>query len=171
MSTTTVATQYIDGDWSTGGGTPIAVLDPTDESTIEDVPSSTTADVEAALRAAHRAQPGWARAAGPRAATPCAPSPSHRRARGPARRPVVQEVGKPVAQARGEVAFAAGFCRYHAEWDRRLEGEILAGDSEGESIHLLRSPIGVVVAICPWNFPLAVLCRKLAPALVMGTPW
>jgi lactaldehyde dehydrogenase/glycolaldehyde dehydrogenase len=81
---------------------------------------------------------------------------------------LVQEVGKPRVQAEGEIAFAEGFCRYHAEWDRRLEGEILAGDTPGETIHLLRAPLGVVVAICPWNFPLAVLCRKLAPALVMG---
>jgi len=169
MSTTAVATQYIDGEWSIGAGAPIPVFDPTDESTIKDMPSSTTSDVEAALRAAARAQPGWARAA---ATT-----------RGNALRTIadviqahaerlvellVQEVGKPVAQAKGEVAFAEGFCRYHAEWDRRLEGEILAGDAEGETIHLLRAPIGVVVAICPWNFPLAVLCRKLAPALVMG---
>jgi lactaldehyde dehydrogenase / glycolaldehyde dehydrogenase len=169
MSTTAVATQYIDGHWSTGAGTPFAVIDPTDESTIEDLPSSATPDVEEALHAAQRAQPAWAR---------CAAT-----ARGNALRTIadvieahadrlaellVQEVGKPLAQARGEVGFAEGFCRYHAEWDRRLEGEILAGDSAGETIHLLRAPIGVVVAICPWNFPLAVLCRKLAPALVMG---
>jgi lactaldehyde dehydrogenase/glycolaldehyde dehydrogenase len=81
---------------------------------------------------------------------------------------VSQEVGKPLAQAYGEIDFAEGFLRYNAEWDRRLEGEILPGDSEGETIHLLRVPLGVVAAICPWNFPLAVLCRKLGPALVTG---
>jgi lactaldehyde dehydrogenase/glycolaldehyde dehydrogenase len=166
---TGVATQYIDGEWSLGEGTSFPVLDPTDESTIEDLPSSTTPAVESALRAAQKAQPAWGRASAI--------------SRGDALRTIadliaahadrladllVQEVGKPAAQARGEVAFAEGFCRYHAEWDRRLEGEILAGDSAGETIHLLRAPIGVVVAICPWNFPLAVLCRKLAPALVMG---
>src|SRR6185503_15782759 len=81
---------------------------------------------------------------------------------------VSQEVGKPLAQAYGEIDFAEGFLRYNAEWDRRLEGEILPGDSPGETIHLLRVPLGVVAAICPWNFPLAVLCRKLGPALVTG---
>ena len=57
---------------------------------------------------------------------------------------VCEEVGKPIAQARGEVEFAAGFLRYNAEWDRRLEGEILPGDMPGETIHLLRVPLGVV---------------------------
>src|SRR6201999_3623760 len=81
---------------------------------------------------------------------------------------IVTEVGKPTEQALGELAFAEGFLRYNAEWDRRLEGEILPGDVAGETIPLLREPIGVIAAICPWNFPLAVLCRKLAPALITG---
>jgi lactaldehyde dehydrogenase/glycolaldehyde dehydrogenase len=81
---------------------------------------------------------------------------------------IVSEVGKPIAQAASEVEFAAAFLSYNAEWDRRLEGEILPGDVPGESIHLSHAPVGVVAAICPWNFPLAVLCRKLGPALVTG---
>jgi lactaldehyde dehydrogenase/glycolaldehyde dehydrogenase len=169
MSAAAVASQYLDGEWSIGSGEPIAVLDPSDETTIQELASSTTSEVESALRAAERAQPAWARATavtrGDYVRTIAELIAAH------ADRLVdllVQEVGKPAAQARGEVAFAEGFCRYHAEWDRRLEGEILAGDTAGEAIHLLRAPIGVVVAICPWNFPLAVLCRKLAPALVMG---
>ena len=81
---------------------------------------------------------------------------------------VSQEVGKPLEQAYGEIDFAEGFLRYNAEWDRRLEGEVLPADSKGETVHLLRVPLGVVAAICPWNFPLAVLCRKLGPALVTG---
>lgn len=55
-----------------------------------------------------------------------------------------------------------------AEWDRRTEGEIIPSDTRGESIHLMRVPMGVVAAICAWNYPLAVLIRKLAPALVTG---
>jgi lactaldehyde dehydrogenase/glycolaldehyde dehydrogenase len=81
---------------------------------------------------------------------------------------LVSEVGKPLAQAEGEVDFAESYLRYNAEWDRRLEGEILPGDVRGEQIHLTRVPVGVVAAICPWNFPLAVLCRKIGPALVTG---
>jgi lactaldehyde dehydrogenase / glycolaldehyde dehydrogenase len=81
---------------------------------------------------------------------------------------LVRDVGKPLAQAAAEVDFAVGYLRYNADWDRRLEGEVLPGDVAGEVIHLLRAPVGVVAAICPWNFPLAVLCRKLGPALVTG---
>ena len=81
---------------------------------------------------------------------------------------LVSEVGKPTGQAEGEVDFAEHLLRFNAEWDRRIEGEILPGETGGEVVHLLRAPIGVVGAICPWNFPLAVLCRKLAPALLTG---
>jgi lactaldehyde dehydrogenase/glycolaldehyde dehydrogenase len=81
---------------------------------------------------------------------------------------ITTEMGKPLDQARAEVDFAAGFLSYSAEWDRRLEGEILPADTQGEVINLIRTPVGVVGAICPWNFPLAVLCRKLGPALVTG---
>ena len=81
---------------------------------------------------------------------------------------IVAEVGKPARQAADELDFAVGFLSYSAEWDRRLEGEILPGDVPGEIIHLSHAPVGVVAAICPWNFPLAVLCRKLGPALITG---
>jgi len=80
----------------------------------------------------------------------------------------VSEVGKPLAQARGEVGWAAAYTRYMAEWDRRVEGEIIPSDEPNESIHLLRVPVGVVVAICAWNYPLAGFFRKLAPALLTG---
>ena len=81
---------------------------------------------------------------------------------------IVSEVGKPVRQALDEVDFAIGFLSYSAEWDRRLEGETLPGEVPGEVIQLTHAPVGVVAAICPWNFPLAVLCRKLGPALITG---
>jgi lactaldehyde dehydrogenase/glycolaldehyde dehydrogenase len=81
---------------------------------------------------------------------------------------IVSEVGKPASQAAGELDFAVGFLSYNAEWDRRLEGETLPADVPGEIIQLSHAPVGVVGAICPWNFPLAVLCRKLGPALITG---
>lgn len=163
------ASLYIDGRWSQATGPAIDVLDPTNGESLAAPASATAGEVERALTAARAAQYAWAR-------------------RPPMERGVLirqladviadnretlaelvcREVGKPLAQARGEVDFAESYLRYNAEWDRRLEGEILPGDVPGEQIHLLRVPVGVVVAICPWNFPLAVLCRKIGPALVTG---
>jgi lactaldehyde dehydrogenase / glycolaldehyde dehydrogenase len=160
---------YIAGVWSEGSGPAIDVHNPSDASVIAALPSATEADVTAALAAARAAQRGWAR-------TPSAERGAHLRAiadlvaenADTLAALLVREVGKPRAEADGEVAFAESLLRYNAEWDRRIEGDILPGDSPGEQIHLLREPLGVVAAICPWNYPLAVLCRKLAPALVTG---
>ena len=160
---------YADSGWSQAHGDRFDVFDPTDERVIASIPSGNDADADEVLRSARRAQSEWAR-------TPAAKRGAYLREMADLidanlerlAELVCEEVGKPIEQARGEVEFAAGFLRYNAEWDRRLEGEILPGDTPGEVIHLLRAPVGVVVAICPWNFPLAVLCRKLGPALVTG---
>jgi lactaldehyde dehydrogenase / glycolaldehyde dehydrogenase len=161
--------QFIDGAWRRATGPAIDVIDPTNEAVLAALPSSTASDVEAALLAAKRAQPAWSRRPIMKRgdllrAIADAIGAHHERLE----RLIVAEVGKPAGQAAGEVGFAQAFLRYNADWDRRLEGEILPGDVEGETIHLLRSPVGVVAAICPWNFPLAVLCRKIAPALLTG---
>lgn len=147
----------------------IDVLDPTDGSILASVPSSSPEQVEQALAAARDAQRAWARTPPmQRGALIRALADVIAEHRERLAELVCREVGKPLAQARGEVDFAESYLRYNAEWDRRLEGEILPGDVPGEQIHLLRVPVGVVVAICPWNFPLAVLCRKIGPALVTG---
>jgi lactaldehyde dehydrogenase / glycolaldehyde dehydrogenase len=161
--------QYIDGIWSEGSGPALEVVDPATEMSLASLPSSSDDDVELALAAARRAQLAWAR-------TPAQVRGGHLRAiadlvaqhKPPLSQLLVKEVGKPAAHAAGEVDFAETILRYTAEWDRRIEGEILPGDTPGEVIHLLRAPIGVVAAICPWNYPLAVFFRKVAPALLTG---
>jgi len=169
MSLNTDTPLYIAGSWRPASGPEIDVYDPRDESVLATVASATPQEVHAALSAARAAQRDWARRpAAERGAYLRAAADLVHRERDRLARLLSEEVGKPLAQAHGEVDFAEGFLRYNAEWDRRLEGEILPGDSPGETIHLLRVPLGVVAAICPWNFPLAVLCRKLAPALVTG---
>jgi lactaldehyde dehydrogenase/glycolaldehyde dehydrogenase len=163
------ATIYAAGAWHSASGESLDVIDPAREVSIASVPSATPSEVHDALAAARSAQRSWA-----------ATSPIERGAllrkladvviahREELAEILVNEVGKPTEQAVGEVDFAEALLRYNAEWDRRLEGEILPGDTAGEVVHLLRAPVGVVAAICPWNFPLAVLCRKLAPALITG---
>jgi lactaldehyde dehydrogenase/glycolaldehyde dehydrogenase len=160
---------YIAGSWRKASGPSIDVHDPRNGRVLASPASATGDEVHAALEAAKSAQRDWARRpAAERGALIRAAADLIGRNQDLLARLISEEVGKPLAQAHAEVAFAEGFLRYNAEWDRRLEGEILPGDAPDETIHLLRVPLGVVAAICPWNFPLAVLCRKLGPALVTG---
>lgn len=160
---------YIGGAWRGASGEPIDVIDPTTAQAIVAVPSADPGEIDAALSAARAAQPGWARTPAVRRGVLLREMADVIAAHAePLAHRLVQEVGKPLSEARGEVAFAESFLRFNAEWDRRLEGEIVPGDVPGEVIHLLRTPVGVVAAINPWNFPLAVFFRKVAPALLTG---
>ena len=78
------------------------------------------------------------------------------------------EQGKPVAEARGEVAYAASFVEWFAEQAKRVMGDTLASTSPNTRMLVLREPIGVCAAITPWNFPLAMITRKVAPAIAAG---
>jgi lactaldehyde dehydrogenase / glycolaldehyde dehydrogenase len=78
------------------------------------------------------------------------------------------ESGKSPDDARAEVTYAAEITRYHAEWARRLEGEVIPSDAPDELLVLQREPIGVVVCLIPFNYPIYTLFRKLAPALIAG---
>jgi succinate-semialdehyde dehydrogenase/glutarate-semialdehyde dehydrogenase len=81
---------------------------------------------------------------------------------------MTSEQGKPLAEARGEVDYAAGFIEFFAEEAKRIYGEINPTFRADSRILVLRQPIGVVAAITPWNFPAAMITRKLAPALAVG---
>lgn len=80
------------------------------------------------------------------------------------------EQGKPLAEARGEVAYGSGFIEWFAEEARRVYGETVPGHLPGKRITVLRQPIGVCAAITPWNFPNAMITRKVGPALAAGCP-
>lgn len=149
--------------------TSIEVTNPTTEEVIAAVPETTAGEVNAAVDAAADAQYDWAR------------RPAKERGdfvRGIASvmddhadelaQLIVEEQGKPEDIAREEVVGSVDLAEYMAEWDRRIEGDIVPGDSRRESIHILRRPRGVVASIIPWNYPLTVFIRKLAPALVTG---
>ncbi|WP_210239434.1 MULTISPECIES: aldehyde dehydrogenase [unclassified Mesorhizobium] len=81
---------------------------------------------------------------------------------------IMQEQGKPLSQARGEVLGTALQLEYHSQWARRIEGDTIASDNPGEQILILRVPAGVVVGLIPWNYPLSLTARKVAPALIAG---
>src|SRR3546814_4473750 len=78
------------------------------------------------------------------------------------------EQGKPLAEAQGEVRYAAAFVQWFAEEARRIYGETIPGHTPTMRLRTLREPVGVVAAITPWNFPLAMVTRKVAPALAAG---
>lgn len=78
------------------------------------------------------------------------------------------EQGKPLAEARGEVAYGAGFIEWFAEQGRRLQGDVMAAPVADKRIIVLQQPVGVTAAITPWNFPVAMITRKAAPALAAG---
>jgi succinate-semialdehyde dehydrogenase/glutarate-semialdehyde dehydrogenase len=78
------------------------------------------------------------------------------------------EQGKPLAEARGEITYGASFVEFYAEEARRVYGEAIPTHKNNARIMVLKQPIGVVAAITPWNFPIAMITRKVAPALAAG---
>ena len=159
----------IGGNWSTGAGAAVDVLDPSTEARIATVAGAAPDEVAAAVAAARSAQKRWAALASvERSAYVRAIADVLERNREALAETLVREVGKPIGQARGEIDWAVGYARYTAEWDRRIEGDIVPSDNRNEAIHLMRVPYGVVAAIIAWNYPIGVLIRKLAPAILTG---
>jgi acyl-CoA reductase-like NAD-dependent aldehyde dehydrogenase len=78
------------------------------------------------------------------------------------------EQGKPLAEARGEIAYSAGFLEWFAEEARRIYGEVVPAPSKGKELIFIKQPIGVAAMITPWNFPAAMITRKVGAALAAG---
>ena len=78
------------------------------------------------------------------------------------------EMGKPLAEARGEILYGAGYIGWYAEEARRINGETIPGHQRDKRLFVLHQPVGIVGAITPWNFPNAMIARKVAPALAAG---
>ena len=160
----------IGGDWRSGADRErIAVLDPANGDAIAAVVSGTPADAVAACDAAADAQPGWA-AAAPRVRSEILRD-CHRILMDHSDELadlITLEHGKPRADAVGEVAYAAEFFRWNAEETVRIHGSIGLAPGGDKRIITHHPPVGVVVMITPWNFPAAMITRKLAPALGAG---
>lgn len=161
---------YIDGRFDEADvASRIEVFNPATHGLLDTVPEAGVAAVERAIAAARAAQPGWAALpAIQRAGWLRKVAEGLRGMREEMARTLTLEQGKTLGLARVEVDFTADYLDYMAEWARRIEGEVLTSDRPGESIFLLRKPVGVVAGILPWNFPLFLIARKMAPALVTG---
>ena len=159
----------IDGTWIEAGGDGIAVDDPATGEIVGRVPKLGAAETEAAIAAAERAMPAWAaRTAKDRAQVLRAWFDLIMAHQDVLARILTREQGKPLAEAKGEIAYAASFIEWFAEEAKRIYGEVVPGHMPDKRIVVLKQPIGVVAAITPWNFPAAMITRKLAPALAAG---
>ncbi len=151
------------------GGKRLTVENPATGHVVSEVPDSSAEDAREAIELAEKAQRSWGKLAPIERAGYL-----HRIAAGIRNdaehlaRVLSEEQGKPLDQARGEVNGTADYFDYTAEWARRVEGEVIPSDRPNEMELLLRQPIGVIGGIVPWNFPLYVLARKVAPALLTG---
>ena len=161
---------FIGGCWTSGlGNQKKDVVNPATGQAFAAVPEAVEADAQAALEAAVAAGRTWARQP---------PSARARLMQALAQKildhadelapTIVREQGKPLAEAQGEVRGTAHFFSYTAGLARHIEGDILPSDNPDEEIWIRHVPYGVVVALLPWNYPAAMVGRKLAPALLAG---
>lgn len=132
-------------------------------------PSSTTADAEQAVAAAAEAQPSWAATPAPaRGAVLFRAAELLTERLDDVARTLTREEGKTLAEATGEVVRARDILRYYGGEGWRLGGQMLPPNAPNAMLYSRREPLGVVVAITPWNFPIAIPAWKLAPAIVYG---
>jgi len=159
----------IAGRWCGGANARHQVTDPADGSLITRVPDGTAVEARAAADAAQAAFSGWrATPAKERAAVLKRWHDLVMANQDDLGRLISREQGKPLAEGRGEVAYAASYIEWFAEQATRANGEVIPTPSRGKRLLALREPVGVVAVITPWNFPAAMIARKIAPALAAG---
>lgn len=161
---------YIDGDWvSAASGATFPVLDPYDDRVIARVSDYGASETERAVAAADGAFKNWSRrTAGDRAQVLRKWHDLILHHQEDLAILMTREQGKPIAESRGEVAYGASFIEWFAEEGKRAYGDIIPSHRTDARILALKQPIGVVAAITPWNFPIAMITRKVAPALAAG---
>lgn len=160
----------IDGAWADAqGGATLDVTDPATGAVLGTVPAGQAADAEAAIDAAARALPAWRRRTADERAVVL--EEWHRLILAHAddlAAIMTAEQGKPLAEAKGEITYAASFVKWFAGEGRRVSGHMIPAPTADRRILAMREPVGVCAAITPWNFPAAMITRKVAPALAAG---
>ena len=159
----------VGGQWVFGRGTPIGVDDPFTEQVFAEVPALGADEARQAIDAAYAALPAWAaRPARERGAVLRRWLELLRVNRDDIATLIVCENGKTWAEAQGEFDYGASYLEFYAEEATRALGETIPAAMTGRRMTAEREPVGVCAAITPWNFPLAMLARKVAPALAAG---
>ena len=161
---------YVDGDWvDADDGTTTDIINPSTGAVIAEVARCGTREAERAIDAAERAQKDWAaRTAKERAHLLRNLFDLMMLHQDDLGRILTAEQGKPLAEAKGEIAYGAAFVEWFAEEAKRIYGDTIPGPSADKRIVCIKQPVGVVACITPWNFPNAMLTRKIAPALAAG---
>jgi len=161
---------YIDGNWcAADNGETLMVTDPADDRHIASVPALGQAETNRAIGAAAAALPAWASlTAGQRAIVLKRWYDLIMANRDDLAHLMTAEQGKPVAEALGEVAYGASFIEWFAEEGKRVYGDLIPTHQPDKRILTLKQPVGVCAAITPWNFPIAMITRKVAAALAAG---
>jgi succinate-semialdehyde dehydrogenase/glutarate-semialdehyde dehydrogenase len=160
----------INGQWVPGSSR-FAVHDPATGQHLADVANLGPAEVEQAIAAANAAWPAWkAKTAKERSIILRKWYDLLMANQDDLGRIMTAEQGKPLPEAKGEVAYGASFVEWFAEEAKRVNGETLPQFDNNRRLMVLKQPIGVCAAITPWNFPLAMITRKVAPALAAGCP-
>ncbi|TRZ66026.1 MAG: NAD-dependent succinate-semialdehyde dehydrogenase [Comamonadaceae bacterium] len=158
----------INGHWVKGASR-FDILDPATGHKLADVANLGPKDAEAAIAAANAAWPSWkAKTAKERSIILRKWFDLLMANQDDIARIMTAEQGKPLAEAKGEVAYGASFVEWFAEEAKRVNGETLPQFDNNRRLMVLKQPIGVCAAITPWNFPLAMITRKVAPALAAG---
>ncbi|MBB3917065.1 NAD-dependent succinate-semialdehyde dehydrogenase [Rhizobium fabae] len=161
---------YINGAWTSGDATKtFDVLNPATGELLASLPDMGATDTRTAIDAAHAAQPAWAaRPAKERSAILRKWFDLMVANADELAAILTAEMGKPFAEARGEILYAAAYIEWYAEEAKRIYGETIPAPSDDKRMIVIKQPVGVVGTITPWNFPAAMMTRKIAPALAVG---
>ncbi|MFO7305589.1 MAG: NAD-dependent succinate-semialdehyde dehydrogenase [Gammaproteobacteria bacterium] len=161
---------FVAGHWEESErGEVIEVVNPATGAVIGTVPNLGAAETRRAIEAAHRALPDWrARTAKERAQILRRWFDLMMAHQEDLAVLMTIEQGKPRAESRNEIAYAAAFLEWFAEEGKRAYGDVIPGHARDKRIVVLKQPVGVCAAITPWNFPAAMIARKVAPALAAG---
>ena len=161
---------YIDGEWvDSDSGETYEVTNPANGKIIAKVAKCGTAETRRAIEAAGRAMDAWrSKSAKQRAAIMRTWFNLMMENQEDLAQIMTAEQGKPLAESRGEIAYGASYIEWFAEEAKRVYGDTIPAPSGDKRIVVIKQPVGVVACITPWNFPNAMLARKIAPALAVG---
>ncbi len=161
---------FIGGDWCEAStGEYFDVLNPATEEVIARVPDAGSVDMRMAIDAALAVQKSWASTTAAQRSKILLSAANLMRDRAEHLAQIMTlEEGKPVLEAKGEVTYAASFLEWFAEEAKRVYGEIIPANAPDKRILIIKRPLGLALAITPWNFPAAMITRKVGPALAAG---